>query len=77
MLAKAALEKNGGQILLELAKASHTSSDFQYQVQKMLYQIQVHPALKKSTRSAVNICIPSIPRKGPWIYLMKPGRGFA
>lgn len=47
MLAKAALEKNGSQILLELAKASHTSSDFQYQVQKMLYQIQVHPALKE------------------------------
>ena len=47
MLAKAALEKNGSQILLELAKSSHTSSDFQYQVQKMLYQIQVHPALKE------------------------------
>lgn len=47
MLAKSALEQNGSQILLELAKTSNVSSGFQYQVQKMLYQIQVHPVLQE------------------------------
>ena len=47
ILAKAELERNGSRVLLEMTRASHTSSDFKYQIQKMLYQIQVHPVLKE------------------------------
>ena len=40
------LENNQSRVLLELAKTHQSSKDFQYQVQKMLYQIKVHPAIK-------------------------------
>lgn len=46
MVAKASLEKNKSKVLLELARLRTTSSDFQYQVQKMMYQIKIHPLLK-------------------------------
>ncbi|MDD4509357.1 MAG: N-6 DNA methylase [Oscillospiraceae bacterium] len=46
MLPKATLTQNKSRIMLELAKHRETSSDFQYLVQKMLYQIKCHPALK-------------------------------
>ena len=41
--AKAALENNQAKILLELAKLRHTSNDFRYQTQKLLYHIKTHP----------------------------------
>lgn len=44
--AKSALENNQHSILLELAKSRSTSREFQYQTQKLLYQIRVHPATK-------------------------------
>lgn len=44
--AKSALENNQHSILLELAKSHSTSMEFQYQTQKLLYQIRVHPATK-------------------------------
>lgn len=43
---KANLEQNSSRILLELAKNHPASSEFQYQVQKLLYHIKVHPAVK-------------------------------
>ena len=46
LLAKSALEKNRGQVFLELAKEKNASADFVYQTQKMLYQIKVHPAIR-------------------------------
>ena len=44
--AQSVLENNQSRVLLELAKSHESSKDFQYQVQKMLYQIKVHPAVK-------------------------------
>ena len=44
--AKESLQRNRTKLFLELARRRETSSDFQYQVQKMLYQINVHPVLK-------------------------------
>lgn len=44
--AQSLLENNQSRVLLELAKTHSSSKDFQYQVQKMLYQIKVHPAIK-------------------------------
>jgi len=44
--AKANLEQNSSRILLELGKQHSSSADFQYQVQKLLYQIKVHPHTK-------------------------------
>lgn len=41
--AKANLEQNSFRVLLELGKQHSSSTDFQYQVQKLLYQIKVHP----------------------------------
>ncbi len=45
--AKAALEENQAQILLELAKSHPSSADFRYQAQKLLYQIKAHPATRQ------------------------------
>ena len=44
--AKSALENNQSKILLELAKTRHTSSDFRYRTQKLLYHIKTHPATR-------------------------------
>ncbi|MCM1239035.1 MAG: N-6 DNA methylase [Lachnospiraceae bacterium] len=41
--AKSALENNQHSILLELAKSQSVSREFQYQTQKLLYQIKIHP----------------------------------
>lgn len=46
LIAKADLLKNKSRVILELAKHRTTSDEFQYQVQKMLYQIKIHPLLK-------------------------------
>lgn len=48
MLPKADLDKNKSRVLLELAKENSvsTSKNFLYETQKLLYQIQVHPAVK-------------------------------
>lgn len=45
--AKADLEKNKSRILLELAQTRSTSNGFQYQVEKLLYQIKAHPATRE------------------------------
>lgn len=45
--AKADLETNRSRILLELAQNRNTSNGFQYQVEKSLYHIKVHPATKE------------------------------
>ena len=45
-LPKANLEKNSAHVLLELARKHSSSKDFQYEVQKRLYQIKVHPATR-------------------------------
>ena len=45
--AKANLEKNSMRVLLELGKEHNSSKDFPYQVQKLLYQIKVHPHVKE------------------------------
>ena len=47
MLPKANLEKNSAHVLLELARNHSSSKAFQYEVQKRLYQIKVHPATKE------------------------------
>ena len=47
MLPKAGLEQNKLCIWQELARSRHASKDFSYEVQKLLYQIKVHPATKK------------------------------
>ncbi len=39
------LQNNKSHILLEMARNSSTSSDFEYQVKKYLFQIQCHPAI--------------------------------
>lgn len=44
--AKSALENNQHSILLNLAKSHSASREFQYQTQKLLYQIKAHPATK-------------------------------
>ena len=41
--ARSALENNQSKILLELAKSRHTSGDFRYRTQKLLYHIKIHP----------------------------------
>lgn len=46
--AKSALENNQSKILLELAKLRHTSGDFGYQTQKLLYHIKAHPLTRSS-----------------------------
>lgn len=43
---KAELEKNRSHVLLELARSKKTSDNFTYEIQKMLYQIKVHPRLR-------------------------------
>lgn len=45
--AKSTLEQNSFRLLLELGKQHTSSGDFQYQVQKLLYQIKVHPRTKE------------------------------
>ena len=45
--AKANLEQNSMRVLLELGKEHNSSKDFPYQVQKLLYQIKVHPHVKE------------------------------
>lgn len=45
--AKADLEKNKSRILLELAQTRSTSNGFQYQVEKLMYQIKAHPATRE------------------------------
>ncbi len=47
-IAKGLFEKNSTKVLLELAKAHNFSKEFQYTVQKLLYQIQVHPHTRES-----------------------------
>lgn len=44
--AKNNLEQNSIRILLELGRCHNSSKEFQYQVQKLLYQIKVHPQTK-------------------------------
>ena len=46
--AKSALENNQSKILLELARSRHTSSDFRYRTQKLLYHIKAHPLTRPS-----------------------------
>ena len=46
MLPKADLEQNKSRVLLELAQQRHTSKNFPYITQKLLYQIKVHPATR-------------------------------
>lgn len=43
---KAMLKENRAKILRELAKERQTSASFTYTVEKMLYQIRIHPSLK-------------------------------
>lgn len=43
---KANLEQNSSRILLELAKNSNASETFKYEVQKLLYHIKSHPAVR-------------------------------
>ena len=43
---KTTLEQNSSRILLELAKSSNASQNFKYEVQKLLYQIKSHPAVR-------------------------------
>ncbi len=45
--AKANLEQNSMRVLLELGKKHDSSKDFSYQMQKLLYQIKVHPHTKE------------------------------
>lgn len=45
--AKADLEKNKSQVLLELAKEHSASREFSYQTQKLLYQIKAHPVTRE------------------------------
>ena len=45
-MAKAMLKENRAKILRELAKERQTSASFTYTVEKMLYQIRIHPSLK-------------------------------
>lgn len=42
-LPKSMFQENSSRVLLELAKSHESSKGFQYEVQKMLYQIKVHP----------------------------------
>ena len=42
-LPKSMFQENSSRVLLELARSHESSKSFQYDVQKMLYQIQVHP----------------------------------
>jgi len=44
--AKSTLENSQSKILLELARSHSSSKDFQYQTQKLLYQIKAHPAAR-------------------------------
>ena len=44
--AKSHLEQNSFRLLLEMGKERHLSKDFPYQVQKLLYQVKVHPHVK-------------------------------
>ena len=46
MLPKADLEKNKSHILLELAREHHANAAFNYETQKLLYQIKAHPATR-------------------------------
>ena len=46
--AKSALENNQSKILLELARSRHTSGDFRYRTQKLLYHIKAHPLTRPS-----------------------------
>lgn len=46
MLPKANLEQNSAHVLLELARTHSSSKEFQYEVQKRLYQIKIHPATR-------------------------------
>ena len=46
LLPKADLENNKAHIIMELARASSATKEFQYQTQKMLYQIKIHPLLR-------------------------------
>ena len=45
-LPKSMFQENSSKVLLELARAHSSSKAFQYEVQKRLYQIKVHPATK-------------------------------
>ena len=45
-LPKSRFEDSSAKILLELARSHDSSKAFQYEVQKLLYQIKVHPATK-------------------------------
>ncbi len=44
---KSLFQNNSAKVLLELAREHASSKDFQYEVQKLLYQIQVHPRTKE------------------------------
>lgn len=44
---KASLEQNSSRVLLELARSQHTSGDFPYQTQKLLYHIKAHPKTRE------------------------------
>ena len=46
MLPKSELEKNRSHVLLELARMKETSAQFTYEIQKLLYQIKAHPAVR-------------------------------
>ena len=47
------LKENRAQVLRELAQHKDTSEHFLYQVQKMLYQIKVHPRIRDSYASCM------------------------
>ena len=47
MLPKADLEQNKSRILLELARKRHTSKNFPYVTQKLLYHIKAHPVTRE------------------------------
>ncbi len=44
---KSLFQNNSARVLLELAREHSSSKQFQYEVQKLLYQIQVHPRTKE------------------------------
>ncbi len=44
---KSLFQNNSAKVLMELAREHTSSKDFQYEVQKLLYQIQVHPHTKE------------------------------
>ncbi len=44
---KSLFQNNAAKVLLELAREHASSKEFQYEVQKLLYQIQVHPKTRE------------------------------